>query len=30
MGTLDALTGRVVSKTWSKVGTKQMAAFYFP
>ncbi len=28
VGTLDALTGRVVSKTWSKVGTKQMAAFY--
>lgn len=28
MGTLNALTGRVVSKTWSKVGTKHMAAFY--
>jgi transposase len=28
VGTLDALTGRVVIKTWSKVGTKQMASFY--
>ena len=28
VGTLDALTGRVVHKTWSKVGTKQMASFY--
>src|SRR5712691_4243224 len=28
VGTLDTLTGRVVSKTWSKVGTKQMASFY--
>ncbi len=28
VGTLDALTGRVVVKTWSKVGTKQMASFY--
>jgi hypothetical protein len=28
VGTLDALTGRVLIKTWSKVGTKQMASFY--
>ncbi len=27
VGTLDALTGRVVIKTWSKGGTKQMVSF---
>ena len=28
VATLDALTGRVVVKSWSKVDTKQMASFY--
>ncbi|HEU5378837.1 MAG TPA: IS630 family transposase [Ktedonobacteraceae bacterium] len=28
VATLDALTGRVVVKSWSKVGTKQMASFH--
>lgn len=28
VATLDALTGRVVVKSWSKVGTKPMASFY--